>query len=255
MVSSLVFGLLPRIAAVLCACSAISCSFLAPLDEYDEGTTGGIGGGGGTTSSTTTTSSGAMCGPFDHPGTSSLIDRFDDGMPGPAWSPLLACTFAETGGEVIFTPPANDTEFCWYSSVDVFHLTCDTLTVKVTGTTSPVLGVQTFIYLIPEDGSVPLNLLHEAGGFRLAPDSGSGEIDIPLPYDPVADVWWRLREAEGTLYFETSPDGVDFVVRGSGVSPIPLDALEIRIGAGTHLPLATPGEARFDCYNAPAPCP
>lgn len=263
MASSLVFGWIPRIAAVLCACSAISCSFLAPLDEYDQGTTGGIGGAGGstTTSSATsttssaTTSTGVMCGPFDHPGTSSLIDLFEDGVPGPDWSPQGACPPTETGGEVIFTPPTNATDFCWYSSVGLFHLTCDTLTIKVPVTTSPVLGVQTFIYILPIDGSSPLNLLFEGDGFRLAPLDAPGEIDIPLPYDPVADVWWRLRESEGTLYFETSPDGVDFVVRGSGPPPIPLDAVRIRFGAGTHQPLATPGEARFDCYNAPAPCP
>src|SRR5262245_17909523 len=110
--STLVFGALHRIAAILCACSVVGCTFLAPLDEYDPGTAGGGGSGGSTTSSSTSssatsTSSGAMCGPFDYPGTSSLIDRFEDGVPGPAWAPQGSCPPTESGGEVTFTPPAN----------------------------------------------------------------------------------------------------------------------------------------------------
>lgn len=251
------FDSFARIAA-LCAFPAMGCSFLAPVDEYDRGTGGA--GGSSSTSSTGGNSggsggSGGDCGSFDHPGTSSLVDRFEDGVPGSAWTPQGGCPPLETGGQVIFAPPANAMDYCWYSSTGLFHLTCDTLTVKVTDVTASVLGVQTFIYLIPTDGLIPLNLLLEGGGFRLAPDSGPGEIDIPLPYDPVADLWWRLRESQGTLYFETSPDGLSWVVRGSGTSPISLNALQIRIGAGTHQLVGSPGEAHFDCYNAPAPCP
>jgi hypothetical protein len=241
------------ITAALCACSAMGCSFLAPVDDYDRGSVG-TGGAGGT-SSTSSGGAGGDCGSFDHPGTSSLVDRFEDGVPGSAWMTLGGCPPLETGGQVIFAPPANAMDFCWYASTDVFHLTCDTLTVKVTDVTASVLGVQTFIYLVPTDGLIPLNLLLEAGSFRLAPDEGPGEIAIPQPYDPVADVWWRLRESQGTLYFETSPDGLAWVVRGSGASPIPLDALQIRFGAGTYQLVGAPGEAHFACYNAPAPCP
>ena len=70
----------------------------------------------------------------------------------------------------------------------------------------------------------------------------------------MTDVWWRLRERDGAVFFDTSSDGLGWVNRGSAADPIPLDDVTVAIGAGTWLDVATPGRARFHCYNVPPPC-
>jgi hypothetical protein len=239
------------VAIALAGALAPACSLVIPLDDYDRGTatsssgaTGGSSGAGGT------------CAPGAHPPISSLTDDFGDGTPAPAWSPHLACSPVETGGEVVFAIPADVMQFCWYQSVDTFRLTCDALTFAVLEATTPTQGVQTFVYLDYIDENLmpdTINLILEGGGFQLG--RMSDMTSLPKPYDPVQDRWWRLREAEGRLYFETSPDGKDFIDLGSIPDPAPLESVRVRFGAGAYQALPNPGTARFDCYNVPAPCP
>lgn len=62
-------------------------------------------------------------------------------------------------------------------------------------------------------------------GFRLVSD---GTLDLEfrwvvdgsetitnIPYDPTNHAWFRIRESGGTVYWETSPNGVSWVVRRS----------------------------------------
>jgi hypothetical protein len=49
-----------------------------------------------------------------------------------------------------------------------------------------------------------------------------------IPFDPAAHRWWRFREASGTLYLETSPDGRTWSeqferVHGGDVTSVQLD--------------------------------
>lgn len=37
--------------------------------------------------------------------------------------------------------------------------------------------------------------------------------DVAVPFDPAVHVWWRLREAEGSVYWDTSVDGQTWAVR------------------------------------------
>jgi hypothetical protein len=122
--------------------------------------------------------------------------------------------------------------------------------------TTPSAGVQTFVYLDYIDENLmpdTINLLLEGGGFQLGRTADM--MSLTKPYDDVQDRWWRLREAEGRLHFETSPDGTEFTDLGSIADPAPLESVRVRFGAGSYQNLANPGTARFDCYNVPPPCP
>jgi len=232
-----------RLVVALASAGLSACSLAIPLDDYDRGSTAtsGTGGAGGT------------CAPGSHPRISSLVDDFSDGTPAPAWVPVGRCSPLETRGEVVVVPPTTGDEFCWYASVDTFQLRCDAVTFLVAEATAPALGVQTFVYIDPTDAAEPINLILEGGGFQLGKTSDM--TSLGKAYDSVDDRWWRLREAADRLHFETSPDGKVWADLGSIPDPEPLDAVRIRFGAGTYMPLANPGQARFDCYNVPPPCP
>jgi hypothetical protein len=111
--------------------------------------------------------------------------------------------------------------------------------------TTPVPGVQ--IQAAPT-----MVLFVENGRFSL------GEVGTPGPftgaYDPVADAWWRIGESAGSFVFETSPTGVSWIERGSIPITASYDDIGIAFGAGTYLPVASPGRARFRCFNQPPPC-
>ena len=194
-------------------------------------------------------------GPIAVPGASSFSDDFASGSFAPNWFPVDESCVHEAGGELVAQPAPNTVDsYCFAWTTSSYRLASDSVAVKVPEvTTQATIGVQTFIYLETADGSQELVLLLEGGGFQLY---GTGPtLVVTGGYDPQEDLWWRLREAGGDLFFETSPDGTTFVLRGQWPDPIVLDDVRVGLGAGAWQALASPGQARFDCYNLPAPCP
>ncbi len=68
-----------------------------------------------------------------------------------------------------------------------------------------------------------------------------------LPYDPVADRWWRIRHGAGLdlVFWETSPDGRHWTQRHVDISGFPLDRVVPELYAGTFSTIPSPGIARF----------
>lgn len=247
---------------LLCA----GCSVVYDLETYDQTTADSTSASGSTSSSTsgsTSSSSGSGgsggeggvidCGSFVNPPVSSVVETFDAGYGSVA--PNGGCVSVDAG-TVLVAPPATDPfGFCWIALPGVFHLTCDSLTFRLLEATTPTLGVQTFVYFTDLATGTDANFLLEGGGYQLARADGTGSIEIAGGYNPNTDHYLRFRADLDTIYFETSMDGSTWNLRGSGPPFMPLDNLQIRIGAGSYPALMTaPGQARFDCLNV-TPCP
>ena len=74
-----------------------------------------------------------------------------------------------------------------------------------------------------------------------------GSVDLDL----VSQRYWQLREGAGTVFWETSPDGVNFSVQAqaSVASLFALDHVRIEMVAQTKGGEAAPGTARFASVN------
>jgi hypothetical protein len=71
-------------------------------------------------------------------------------------------------------------------------------------------------------------------------------------YDAVQDRWWRVREASGSIYYETSADGRTFTPRASEPTSLPIDRIRIHLGVAVYDTTATmPGHVRFAHLNLP----
>lgn len=188
---------------------------------------------------------------FANPGASTMTDDFTTGMLTDLWAPTAPC-IAETGGELVATPP-DDGTYCHAWTNASFHLSCDSLTLEVPEATAQVNGAQTFIYIDDHtDPTKTTDLILEAD-FVFAGSMMADEIHLG-GFDPVADRWWRLEERDGVLSFSTSSDGQTWRPRGSIADPMSFDDIQIALGAGTWQVVANPGRARFHCYNLSPPC-
>lgn len=70
-----------------------------------------------------------------------------------------------------------------------------------------------------------------------------------IAYSATAHRWWRFRESSGTVYFETSPDGVTWTTRKSTGDTVPLSNIQVIIEAGTYESVTNPGKCQFDNFN------
>jgi len=241
---------LNRSLALLGATVLSGCSLVFPLSDYDAGT-GGASAAGGAASGAGDQGGGGSppgpCdGPFDYPPVSAIVADFNDGLD-PNLG-LLNCATIENG-EVTVTDTTG--EYCWFYTQGSRRLTCDRFTVRILAEGSEQTGIQRFVFIREVAGDGELNLLQENGGFSLDPIA----LD-PSGFSLPQDTWWRIGADENDFVtFETSADGVTWQVRGSGPSPMPLDNVQIDIGAGNWGGVSDPGTARFDCFNVAPPCP
>jgi len=73
-------------------------------------------------------------------------------------------------------------------------------------------------------------------------------------FDATAHRWLRFREDAGTVYWDTSPDGVVWTNRATWVSTITLTALKVALGSGYYGTESSPAPAVVDNFNLiPAP--
>ena len=66
-------------------------------------------------------------------------------------------------------------------------------------------------------------------------------------FDYAKHRWWRMRNAGDTLFFETSPDGVDFTVFGVTTAVPGLDRSDILIDAVGVI--TSPAAVTIDNFN------
>jgi hypothetical protein len=70
-----------------------------------------------------------------------------------------------------------------------------------------------------------------------------------VAFDPSVHRWLRIREQSGTLYQETSTDGVDWSVHFSYATPPWITAAYIRFGMRAESTTSAPGRAELDNVN------
>ncbi|HYW13435.1 MAG TPA: vanadium-dependent haloperoxidase [Longimicrobium sp.] len=78
---------------------------------------------------------------------------------------------------------------------------------------------------------------------------GAYTVFVALPYDPRVHRWLRIRELNGTIHWETSPDGCAWATHYSNPAPFPVTAVSPGVLTGTYSAVPAPGVAIFDNLN------
>jgi hypothetical protein len=76
-----------------------------------------------------------------------------------------------------------------------------------------------------------------------------------IPFDLHLHRFWRFRHdgSAGLMFWETSADGLTWVVRHAATTEIPITALYVELSAGTRQPTQVPGKAIFDTFQVVKP--
>lgn len=107
----------------------------------------------------------------------------------------------------------------------LYDLTGSYVLVKATMPTTLVNGdEQSFVVGNNEDWFATWRVNSTTGVVEFS----AGGTALPT-YDPVAHAWWRWREAGGTIYFDTAPDGVTWtnLYSFSPITGFPVDATTV----------------------------
>ncbi len=99
------------------------------------------------------------------------------------------------------------------------------------------------------DASDDLQIIYSGSTLYLRERAGGSTTDVTLAYDATAHAWWRIREAGGTVYWETAPDGITWTVRRSKPAAFALSSVYVRMVAGNYSGGVTGGPTYFDDVN------
>ena len=171
---------------------------------------------------------------------STLVDDFNDGVPGLAWTAIVqgACSYTESGGEVRFTMTgAGPSSLCAYSSTTAYDLRSSAVYIQIPAITSFFPPVRFFLRVM--DASARIATLTFVGSATPQLDeNATGLTPQATNYSAAAEGWWRLREAGGSLFWETSTDGLNWNVKRQAAAPFPLDAVRLLVGVETSATMA-----------------
>jgi hypothetical protein len=190
--------------------------------------------------------------------TSLLGDDFEDGSRSSIWgSAYNTYMLDESAGRAIVTPAAgsNVAVYAGYRTYHLYDLRDDAIQVEVPVMVNTASGAHAFLGA----GLDPANqilVLQEGGQLQFKEILGGvAAAGTAVPYSGTQHRFWKLREAAGTTYWETSPDGQAWTVRWSRPSTPYAAALHVKFGAGTIARDAAPGQAHFDNFNGGASPP
>lgn len=275
-------------AAALLAGFGQACSF--PWDDYDprltssgtDTTSIGAGAPGGTGGMQTTTSMGGMGGagagtmttggtetggggtggaggtggmPAEPCGkTDVLADDFEDGLTGVPWywigDPGAAIT--ETNGEGVVTLPANagGPVYGAFQTKRYYDLHGSSVSVKV-GQAAAAPTASTFLVARYDQSNYAELSVMNGKLLAVRVSGGSTFTIIQVAYDPVMHRYWRFRHSNGTLYWETSPNGTVYNSLTNWPEAGLFDLSSVRIDMGGRVTggEGAPSEIHFDDVN------
>lgn len=179
----------------------------------------------------------------------SVTDTFDT----PAnW--FISANAAISGGQGSLSPLNTGANGTSLQTVDLHDLTGTAVSVQWVQVLNQVSGAQTSLEVRPKGlgTNTVLLLLENNLLFFQSNIGGSYVTQGSVTWDAPNMQYWRIRESNGTLYGEVSPDANTWSEVGHWRylgSPITVVDMQVNLGGGTWTTVASPGTAIVDNLN------
>jgi hypothetical protein len=189
------------------------------------------------------------------PKVSSLVDSFGGtAIDTSRWTvTAINGSATESGGTLNLRPAAyNGSVGLTVGSAAQYDFTASSATVQVPQAVSMRCGVNNR-FLLKRDGANSLGFWAECGNlYAFTFVDGAERLLATLTYSASAQQWWRVRESNGTVTWETSPDKVNWTTAASAptASLFPVDSLTVTFDSYTWGGgLRSPGTAKYAHLN------
>ena len=185
----------------------------------------------------------------------TLVDDFDDGVVDAGLWPsnynTVGAAPTESGGRA---QVPCDTGFAAFASDTIYTLADSTAWVEMYPPAAGGAAAEAWSQLLISSSTSGTDIVFEvnavSGLLNMAVRVGFFDAGaVTLTYDAVEHRWLRVREAAGTLFWETSPDGLTWTERRSTASPAWVADADLQVQLIAHRDGGTPDTAEFDNFN------
>lgn len=231
-------------AAVLTGVFTTGCSH--SWDEFDPRLAPGTGGSGGAVIP-------VKCG-----GTSALVSDFSGTGLTNLWEINMwgGANIAESNGELVYDLSSDGTQSAAYIHSEYYYdFRNDFASVEVLATPGVGKAAEAFLDVsLDEANYVEIYQKDDMLNFGYERTDTYNKIKS-IPYDPVAHRFWQMRESDGVVIYETSPDGQTWTnqLEMPEAALFPLDLVRIYVGGIGDAGTMGPRQARFDKLSGGGP--
>jgi len=182
---------------------------------------------------------------------STLIDSFSDNSVDTGRWPnnyFGSATVTEVGGLAVITLAISTAggNYAGYLSAN-YDITGSYIFVKIDTTPNQATGAGMYLKL---NGTDSIDWYLESNTLYARKNVGGvGTSLYSVAFNSTTHKWWKIRENNGTTYWETSTDGLEWSIRHSVTNPITMTSLKIELGSGTYQSEVAPGAGKFDNFN------
>ncbi len=181
-----------------------------------------------------------------------LKDDFDDNVVDPVKWPASYGSVTEVGGRA--RVPAIVNNWCAYQSANSFSLANSAVSVRIwppavngaTGALYAQLVVMTTT--VGTGAAVGIDPIGNGIGFYTWV-GWNDPTPFYMTYNATSHAYVRIREAAGTIFFETSPNNTTWTVQHSRTSPAWVSNTDLHVTMESHRDGGTNNYAEFDDFN------
>ncbi len=158
------------------------------------------------------------------------------------------CQLDQKGGQLVIVGNADRDSWCWYGTERAYAFTNTSVFVRVAQTMNTAQKGTWTALVLKDEEEHEVNLHQSGADLCCTVRTGDSKNDFcSAAYNATAHLWWRLRDDNGTLFCEASPDGRTWT--NIATSPHPMTTpVSVELSAGASKG-SDPGSALFDLLN------
>jgi hypothetical protein len=177
-----------------------------------------------------------------------VADDFGSGPRNPIWGAAYAQNGAATSqprGRLRIDVPANldGAAYAGYRTDRYYDLRGSQLEAEIGQMVSVDSHAQLILQVMSDDPGENAGFEQQHGELKLFARTRGHDDTMVVPYDGDAQRFWRLREDDGQLDFETSPDGETWKLEREVAAPFALALVRVDVAAGVYQAEDDPGAA------------
>lgn len=185
----------------------------------------------------------------------TLTDNFNDNsVDSGKWTQTVngGAALTETNNQLETDLPssADSGDYAELGSLDEYNLEDSYMHIMTVETPNPATAANAYMFAY-QDTDNWVRFVLEAGTLYFQRRDGASQATVDtVTFNATTHKWWRIREASGTIYFETSPDNDTWTQRASyAYSTIDFTSVRALIGSNCYQSETNPGSFIFDNFN------
>ena len=193
--------------------------------------------------------------PLSSPSVVSGVDILKDTFTGSTLDTSKWVKFGPTSrtvqnGVVTISSSVTGTGWQGITSKAAYQLKDNAVFVEVPKTTNGGATAETQL-VVEKAANNRLLIIRSIHGMLFRKIVNGAFSDTGIAYSATNMRWWRIREAGGNVYFETSSNASTWTIRRTIAKPFDLSSVKVSLSAGTYQITNNPGTAQFDNLNTP----